>query len=129
MIVFFDGVCNLCNGAVQFLIRHDPDAVFQYAALQSHAARTRLPALPAGGRWPDSIVLLDDGRPFVKSDAVLRIAARMRWPWRLLVVGRALPRAVRDALYEFIARHRYRWFGHRESCMIPTPEVQRRFLD
>jgi predicted DCC family thiol-disulfide oxidoreductase YuxK len=129
VIVFFDGVCNLCNGAVQFLNQRDPKGVFQYAALQSQAARTHLPAPPAGEAWPDSIIVVDDGKAFVKSDAVLRIARRMRWPWRALVAGRLLPRPVRDALYDAVATRRYRWFGRRDVCMIPTPDLQRRFLD
>jgi predicted DCC family thiol-disulfide oxidoreductase YuxK len=129
VIVFFDGICNLCNGAVQFLITRDPDGIFQYAALQSNAARKYLTTRAAGSAWPDSIVVVDDGRAFVKSDAVLHIARRMHWPWRAVVAGRLLPRPVRDALYDFIASHRYRWFGRRDVCMIPTPELQRRFLD
>lgn len=128
MIVFFDGVCNLCNGVVQFLIQRDPEGVFQYAALQSHAARKYL-APPAGDVWPDSIIVVDDGKAFVKSDAVLHVARRLRWPWRALVAGRCLPRRVRDALYDVVAKRRYRWFGRRDVCMIPTPDLQRRFLD
>jgi len=131
--ILFDGVCNLCNGFVQFVIRHDAAGRFRFAALQSEAAQALLAAhgqalAPAELADPTSVMLVADGRVYTHSAAVLRIAARLDGPWRVLALGRALPRPWRDAAYRFVARHRYRWFGRQESCMLPTPELRGRFL-
>ena len=128
-VVLFDGVCNLCNGAVTWIIARDPAARFRFASLQSDAARTALHARGVNGPLPDSIILLDADGVHVRSDAALRIARGLGWPWSLLAVLRFVPRAVRDAAYRTIARHRYRWFGRRDACMMPTPDLAHRFLD
>lgn len=127
-IVLFDGVCNLCNGSVRFLLRRDRRRRFRFAALQSAAGRGLLEqhGLPTGTL--DTIVVLEGGRARVQSDAALHLARRLPWPWPVLAVFTPLPRPLRDALYAFVARHRYRWFGRTESCMLPTPEVADRFL-
>ena len=128
-IILFDGVCNLCNGFVQFVIRHDPAGRFRFAALQSEAAQALLAAhglAPAAA--PDSVLLLSGGQLYSHSTAVLRIARALGGVWALAGAGRLLPRAWRDALYRFVARNRYRWFGRQESCMLPTPALQARFL-
>lgn len=131
-VILFDGVCNLCNGAVQWLIERDPEAHFRFAALQSAAAasllRTRLPEDWAGS-LPDSIVLVDEAGVHVESDAALRIARLLPRPHRWLSWSRVLPRFFRDPVYRFVARNRYRWFGERDACMVPTPELRERFLD
>ena len=129
--ILFDGICNLCNGFVQFIIRHDPQGRFRFAALQSELGRELLAAhgqvaIPAGG--PDSVVLLEDGRLYSHSTAVLRIAGRLSGVWRVAAVGWLLPLRWRDALYRYVARHRYRWFGRQEICWLPTPELRARFL-
>ncbi|MBO2010749.1 thiol-disulfide oxidoreductase DCC family protein [Hymenobacter negativus] len=130
--ILFDGVCNLCNGFVQFVIRHDPAGRFRFAALQSDAGRALLlahgiaPAIVAAE--PESVLLLSAGKLYSHSDAVLRIAHGLGGSWRLAAVGSWLPRIWRDALYRFVARHRYRWFGRQESCMLPTPALKARFL-
>lgn len=129
--ILFDGVCNLCNGFVQFVIRHDRRGYFRFAALQSELGHALLaahgqPGPPPGG--PDSVVLLEGGQFYSHSAAVLRIAGRLGGPWRLVAVGWLLPRRWRDALYRYVARHRYRWFGRQESCWLPTPELRARFL-
>ena len=130
--ILFDGVCNLCNGFVQFVIRHDPAGRFRFAALQSEAGRALLAAhgLPpaAVAAEPESVLLLSAGRLHSHSTAVLRIAQGLGGVWRLAGAGWLLPRAWRDAAYRLVARHRYRWFGRRESCMLPTPELKARFL-
>lgn len=129
--IFFDGICNLCNGFVQFVIRHDPAGRYRFAALQSDAARTLLAAhrlVPSAlAVEPESVLLLSGGRLYSHSTAVLRIAHGLGGGWRLAAVGWALPRPWRDALYRFVARHRYRWFGREESCMLPTPALKARF--
>ena len=130
--ILFDGVCNLCNGFVQFIIRHDPKGRFRFVALQSEAAQTLLAAhgLPPTPPTvaPDSVLLLSQGQLYSHSTAVLRIAQGLGGVWQLAGAGRVLPRAWRDALYRFVARHRYRWFGRQESCPVPTPELKARFL-
>jgi predicted DCC family thiol-disulfide oxidoreductase YuxK len=126
--ILFDGVCNLCNGFVQFVIARDPGARFRFAALQSDAAASLLRDAGAIAPLPDSIVLVEDGRLHFRSDAALRILRGLRFPWPLAYGFVVLPRFVRDRVYDLIAAHRYRWFGRRESCMIPTPDLERRFL-
>lgn len=131
-LILFDGVCNLCNGFVQFVIRHDPAAKFQFAALQSAAGQAVLTAhgLDAAklAAEPESVLLELEGHLYSHSDAVLRIARELGGPWRILLAGRLLPLAWRDAAYRFIARHRYRWFGQQDSCWMPTPDLEARFL-
>ena len=131
-LILFDGVCNLCNGFVQFVIRHDAAGRFRFAALQSEAGQAVLAAhgadAAAVAAEPDSVLLQLNGRLYSHSEAVLRIAQGLGWPWRALLLGRLLPRPWRDAAYRFVARHRYRWFGRQESCWLPTPELKARFL-
>jgi predicted DCC family thiol-disulfide oxidoreductase YuxK len=135
-VVFFDGVCNLCNGVVQFIIDREPTGSFRFAALQSETARDMLVPLGVDPRpdEPDSIVLVThdkDGKriAFERSTAVLRIARRLTFPWPLVFyAGIIWPRFLRDVFYKFVAKHRYRWFGKTESCRVPTPELRARFL-
>lgn len=128
-ILLFDGVCNLCNGFVQFVIARDPPGRFRFAALGTAAAASVLREVGVAEPLPDSIVLVEDGRVFTRSDAALRIARGLRFPWPLFYGFVAVPRFIRDRLYDAIAARRYRWFGRRETCMVPTPELKRRFLD
>jgi predicted DCC family thiol-disulfide oxidoreductase YuxK len=127
--ILFDGVCNLCNGFVQFVITRDPHARFRFAALSSTAAQALL--RDAGVRLPipDTMVLVQDGRVYFRSDAPLRIARGLTFPWPLASVLLVIPRVVRDGVYDFIAARRYKWFGRRDVCMIPTPELRARFLE
>lgn len=130
--MLFDGVCNLCNGFVQFVIRHDAAARFRFAALQSEAGQALLlaagHALPTGPTGPDSVLLVVGGRVYSHSAAVLRIAGLLGGFWRVAAVGWLVPRPWRDAAYRFVARHRYRWFGRQDSCWLPTPALRARFL-
>jgi predicted DCC family thiol-disulfide oxidoreductase YuxK len=127
--ILFDGVCNLCNGFVRFVIQRDPDAHFRFAALSSDAAAKLLADSGVDGVVPDSVVLIQDGRVYFRSDVPLRIARGLTLPWTLLSVFRVVPRFLRDRLYDFIAARRYRWFGRRDICMVPTPEMKKRFLE
>jgi predicted DCC family thiol-disulfide oxidoreductase YuxK len=127
-VVLFDGVCNLCNGSVRFIIERDPRARFQFAPLQSPVADRLIGAQVDRASLPDSIVLVDEGRLYVRSSAALRIARGLRFPWPLAWVFMVVPRPIRDWVYDLIARHRYAWFGKRDECMVPTPEVRGRFL-
>lgn len=131
-IILFDGVCNLCNTAVRWVLKRDKQERFDFAALQSQAARRELgkvlgpeeiQALPA------SIVLIDSDGVHIRSTASLRIARALGFPSSMLGWGVVVPRPIRDAIYDLIARRRYRWFGRRESCMTPSADVAARFLD
>jgi predicted DCC family thiol-disulfide oxidoreductase YuxK len=125
----FDGVCNLCNGAVQFVIARDPSSRFHFGTLQSDAARRMLRERYTLPTVPDSIVLLDESGVFTRSDAALRVARGLRFPWPLAFGLIVVPRPLRDWVYDIVARNRYAWFGKREACMVPTPELRARFLD
>lgn len=127
-VVLFDGVCNLCNGSVQFILKRDPQARFRFASLQSEAGRS---LLVEHGLDPDalsSVVVIEDGRVWQESSAALRIARHLPGAWKLLRVFIVIPRPLRDAVYRLIARNRYRWFGKSETCWLPTPELKGRFL-
>jgi len=129
MIILFDGVCNLCNALVRFVIARDPHGHFRFAALTSEAGVRALEAASISGVRPDSMVLIDGGRVFLRADAALQVLRRLRFPWPLAYALVAVPRSIRDRVYDVIARNRYRWFGQRETCMVPTPAVRARFLD
>lgn len=124
-ILYFDGVCNLCNGAVQWVIRRDKQQQFLFAPLQSEAGAL---AMNAMGQNLDSIILFHHGQYFTKSNAALRIASLLGGRWAWLAALRIFPKVVRDAVYDLVARNRYRWFGKKNACMIPTPALQRRFI-
>ena len=126
--ILFDGVCNLCNGFVQFVIARDPGAHFRFAPLSSPAAERLLAEAGVTLPVPDTIVLLEDGAAFYRSDAALRVARGLTFPWPLAYGLVAVPRFIRDRVYDFIAARRYRWFGRRDACMIPTPDLRARFL-
>lgn len=128
-MILFDGECNLCHGAVQFVLRRDPRARFRFASLQSAAGRAAIAAAAPAARLPDSIVLLRGGRLDTKSAAALAVARGLRFPWPLLSVFWLVPYPLRDLVYDWIARHRYRWFGRRERCWVPEPALRGRFLD
>lgn len=127
-LILFDGYCNLCNSSVQFIIARDPGAKFHFSALDSAPARIILEKLTVAGPLPDSMVLIEDNKLFTRSTAALRIARRLRLPWPLLYVFVIIPRPIRDWLYDIVARNRYRWFGRRDTCMTPRPDLSRRFL-
>jgi predicted DCC family thiol-disulfide oxidoreductase YuxK len=128
--ILFDGVCNLCNGLVQFVIERDPAARFRFGALQSEAAQRLLASVGRSSPpTPETFVLLEDNRVFTRSTAALRIVRRLPFPWPLAYGFIVIPRALRDAIYDWVARHRYRWFGRLDQCLMPTPERRRRFID
>lgn len=129
-VVVFDGACHFCDASVQWVLKRDRRRRFRFASRQSAAGRAVLASAgldPDAG--PDSVVLVDQGRARVRSDAALGIAARLGLPWALLCMGHLFPRALRDRLYTWVAANRYRWFGVREVCVRPTPEMRARFLD
>jgi predicted DCC family thiol-disulfide oxidoreductase YuxK len=127
-IVLFDGVCNFCNGAVNFIIRHDGEGRFKFAALQSDVGKD----LQTKYKVPsdvDSIVLIENEAAVLHSTAALQIARGLGGVWSLLYVFAIVPKPIRDSFYKLFAKYRYRIFGKKDVCMIPTPEVRERFLD
>lgn len=127
-VVVFDGVCNLCNASVNFIIARDQGRRFAFASRQGAVGRKLLADLGIDPDDPETFVLIKDGRHFVKSDAALEIARDFAGAWRALRILRCVPRPVRDFLYDRLARNRYRLFGRSEQCMLPTRELQDRFL-
>ncbi len=128
-IVLFDGVCNLCNGFVNFIIDRDPNQHFSFGSLQSQKARVLLQDHPAVLSELNTVVLLEGSKLYTRSTAALRIARKLNGGWPLLYSLIIIPRPLRDIVYEFIARKRYAWFGRREACRIPTPELRSRFIE
>ncbi len=128
-ILLFDGVCNLCRASVRFVLARDPAGRFRFASLQSERARRLLAPHRLPAEALSSVVLLENGRAYTRSTAVLRVARRLRPPWPLLYATVVVPRPLRDALYDFVARHRLRWFGRRDVCSLPAPGARERFLD
>ena len=127
-VVLFDGVCNLCNGAVQFIIERDPAGLFQFASLQSPAGAALAERHSIDATALDSVILVEAGRAYQRSDAALRIAAQLHGWWSWLRWLRLVPRPLRDWVYDWVARHRYRIFGRREACLLMLPGWQERFL-
>ena len=127
-VILFDGVCNLCNGFVQFVIARDRRAVFRFASLQSGAAAALFNEHQHDGVLPDSVVLVEEGRVYTQSSAALRVARRLGFPWNVSGALLVVPRPLRDAVYAWVARNRYAWFGKRDVCMVPTPDLRGRFL-
>jgi predicted DCC family thiol-disulfide oxidoreductase YuxK len=128
-VVLFDGVCNLCNGAVQFIINRDRQGRFSFASLQSAAAQAHLRQFGLSTEAFDTFVLVEGGKAYTRSTAALRIARRLPGAWKLLYALVMVPRPVRDWAYGLVARNRYRLFGRRDACMVPTPELKARFLE
>jgi predicted DCC family thiol-disulfide oxidoreductase YuxK len=127
-IILFDGICNFCSASVQFIIKRDPQAQFCFASLQSEAGKKLLTKY----RIPEdinSLILIDGERYYVKSNASLRVCKHLKGFWKLFYVFILVPRPLRDCFYDIIAENRYKWFGKKESCMIPTPDIRKRFLE
>jgi predicted DCC family thiol-disulfide oxidoreductase YuxK len=127
-IVLFDGVCNFCCASVQFIIARDPHGHFQFASQQSDTGRALLEksGLPL---TMETFVLIEDGTTYTRSAAGLKVARRLTFPWPLFCVGWLIPGFIRDAAYRWIAKNRYRWFGQKETCWIPSPEIRARFME
>lgn len=128
-IVFFDGVCNLCNSSVNFIIRHDKHKIFHFASLQWKVSKEILGEEYPENEYYDSVIYYEKGEVFQRSDAALRIAAKLDFPYSLLSAFRIIPAFLRDSVYMFISKNRYKWFGKKDSCMLPTPPLKKRFLN
>ncbi|OAT83831.1 thiol-disulfide oxidoreductase [Bacillus sp. MKU004] len=126
-VILFDGVCNLCNSSVQFIIQRDPGKVFKFASLQSETGK-RYKELFNISASTDSIVLIKDDKVYMESTAALLIASRLKWPWNWFRIFLGIPKPIRDKVYKWIAANRYKWFGRKESCMLPSKEDRDRFI-
>ena len=127
-LLLFDGVCNLCHGAVQFFLKRDVKNQFVFASLQSELGREILAAAGMDDRNLKSLVLVEDGQMYLRSEAALRATRHLWGPWQLAASLQIIPRALRDRVYDFIAANRYRWFGQKESCPLPSPQTRAKFL-
>jgi len=128
-VLLFDGVCNLCNGLIQWVIERDPEGRFRFAALQSDAGQRLLSTHDLPTEDFETFVLVDSENYYTKSTAALRVLKGLGLPYSLLYPAVVLPRFVRDRVYDFVADHRYGWFGKRESCMVPDESLESRFLE
>jgi predicted DCC family thiol-disulfide oxidoreductase YuxK len=128
-IILFDGVCNLCNASVQLVIKHDKKDLFRFVALQSDLGQEIIKHIGMDTQNIDSIILYEPGIAYYyKSDAALEIAKNLGGVFYFASIFNIFPAALRNTLYDYVAKNRYRWYGKRESCMLPTPELKAKFL-
>ncbi|MDB5251774.1 MAG: thiol-disulfide oxidoreductase family protein [Flaviaesturariibacter sp.] len=128
-VILFDGVCNFCNGAINFVLRQDRRKRLRFAPLQSPAGQALLKQYGLDKNTFDSFVLIREGKVYRKSTAALAVLNELPWYWKEAQVLRIVPRFLRDTIYDFIARNRYRWFGRRDACMVPTADMRARFIE
>ena len=128
-LILFDGVCNLCNAWVRFVVRRDPTGIFCFAAQQSLTGQAIIEERVRGVGQLSSVILIEENAIYTESDAVLQILARFSPPWSWIALLRIIPGPARDACYRFIVRHRYQWFGRTEACQIPSADVRSRFVE
>jgi predicted DCC family thiol-disulfide oxidoreductase YuxK len=128
-IILFDGVCNLCNGAVQFVIKRDDKNRFLFASLQSEEGKQILEDHNFPMNKMDSFFLVENGKVYDKSTAALKVLKKLSGLWSLLYGFIIVPKFIRDGVYNWIAKNRYQWFGQKDECMIPTPELRVKFLN
>ena len=128
-IILFDGVCNLCNGAVNFVISRDRKNHFCFASLQSAKGQQLMEQHLLSANDVNSFVLIENGHSFTRSTGALRVSRKLDGAWPVLYVFMVVPKFIRDRVYNLIAKYRYQWFGKKDSCMVPTPELRARFLN
>ena len=128
-IVLFDGVCNLCDSAVQFIIRHDKKNTFLFASLQSETGQKLLAKFNLPLDELNSFILVDNDKAYTRSTGALMVLKRLKGLWPLLYGFIIVPKFIRDGVYNWVGRNRYKWYGKKDACMIPTPELKARFLN
>lgn len=129
LIILFDGVCNLCSSVVQFIIKRDKKNQFKFASLQSAFAQSVLQQHNLPQNDYNSFILLKNNKIYTKSTGALKVIKHLNGLWPLLYGFIILPAFIRDAVYSWIAQNRYKWFGKKETCWIPTPELQKKFIE
>jgi predicted DCC family thiol-disulfide oxidoreductase YuxK len=127
-IILFDGVCNLCNSSIIFVIKHDPKDLFRFAPLQSDIGKSLMEKHQIDPQETDSIILVDQEKAYTKSSAALRVSRHLSGGYPLLAIFLIIPVFLRNLVYDYIAKNRYKWYGKKDSCMIPTPELKAKFL-
>lgn len=127
-IILFDGICNMCNAYVHFIIKRDPRFYFKFASLQSQKGKELLKQYNLTGRTFDSIVLIENGRAYTHSSVPLRVVKQLHFFWPLLFIFILVPPFFRNAIYRLVAKNRYQWFGKKATCMLPTSNIKSRFL-
>lgn len=129
-LILFDGVCNLCDASVQYIIKHDKRDVFRYTALQSEVGQEIIKKFKIDSTKTDSLLLYtsDTNNISIKSSAALKIASQLGFPINLMTIFLVVPAFIRNWIYDYIAKNRYKWYGKKENCMIPTPELKSKFL-
>lgn len=128
LIILFDGVCNLCNSSVNFVIKRDKQSVFKFATLQSEIAQKILTNNNLSPTDFSSFVFIENGKVYIRSTAALKVCNYLKGLWPLMYGFIIIPKRIRDGIYNWISKNRYRWFGKKEVCMIPTPDIKARFL-
>lgn len=128
-IVLFDGVCNLCNSSINFIIKNDKKRIFRFAPLQSDISRKLLNRFNLSEKDFDTVILIQGSDVFTKSSAALQITKQLQFPFNLFIFLKIIPKFLRDKIYDYIAANRYTWFGRRENCMVPTEELKGLFLE
>ena len=128
-IILFDGVCNLCNAAVQFIIRRDYTNHFLFASLQSEIGKKILAENNLSSNEMSSFILFENGKVYDRSTAVLKVARKLKSSWRFLYIFIVVPKFIRDGIYRIISKNRYQWFGKKKECMIPAPGLKAKFLN
>ena len=128
-VVLFDGVCNFCNGSVNFILRQDRKGIFRFAALQSEAGQEILDQHGLANESFDSFILVEKGKIYQRSTAALKVFNKLSWYWKWTQLFYIIPPFIRNMVYDFIARNRYKWFGQKTECMIPSPEMKAKFLE
>lgn len=128
-VLLFDGVCNLCNTSVKWVLLRDKKGEFKFAAIQSEAGQSLLKSFGLENQPLESVILISGRQAYIKSDAAIKVASKLGGIWTIALVFRLVPRPVRDAIYDWVAKNRYRWFGKQEQCLLPQPEWKDRFLN
>lgn len=128
-IILFDGVCNLCNGFVQFVIKRDKTERFIFGTLQSEAATKLLDGFEYSSEKMNTVILIEEGKIYTQSTAALRIAKQLAGGWSLFYGFIIVPKFLRDGIYNLIAKYRYRIFGKEPTCMVPAPKLKKRFIE
>ncbi|HAO46619.1 MAG TPA: thiol-disulfide oxidoreductase DCC family protein [Ferruginibacter sp.] len=127
-VILFDGICNFCNEAVKFVLKRNKKQNIRFAAFQADAGHRLLEAHQLPATSMETFVFIENGKAYSRSTAALRVCRHLRGLWPLCYAFIIVPRFIRDGIYNWIAANRYKWFGVRSACMIPTPELKKRFL-
>ena len=128
-LILFDGVCNFCNSAVNFTIKRDKQALIQFVPLQSEKGRLFLRQYNLPTEEMRSFVFIEDGKVYTRSAAALRVCRYLKGLWPACYGLIIVPKFIRDGIYKWIAKNRYKWFGQKNECMMPAPELQAKFLN